>query len=84
MSACAGQSRQSQTAVTGAAHAAAHLPCSGASMTAEWKTNPARSAASPAVEALCERLRGAKPAVTDSRYKSRSRNSDISLCSGGL
>ena len=53
-------------------------------MTAEWKTNPARSAASPAVEALCERLRGAKPAVTDSRYKSRSRNSDISLCSGGL
>jgi len=41
-------------------------------MTAEWKTNSARSAASPAVEALCERLRGAKPAVTDSRYKSRS------------
>ena len=44
-------------------------------MTAEWKTNSARSAASLAVEALCERLRGAKPAVTDSRYKNRPRGS---------
>jgi len=38
-------------------------------------TLPARSAASPAVEALCERLRGAKPVVTDSRYRSRPRDS---------
>ena len=29
----------------------------------------------PAVEALCERLRGAKPAVTDNRYKNRPRDS---------
>lgn len=39
------------------------------------KHYPAPQRRKPAVEALCERLRGAKPAVTDSRSKNRPRGS---------
>ena len=43
----AGQTNVPFLPLSRTARATAHLPCSGASMTAEWKTNSARSAASP-------------------------------------